>query len=55
MLFYDFWLKSLRDSKIWVAKDYGKELRSKLAVSFSGIVHFTEHTFQWKTSKSYTT
>ena len=29
-----------RDSKVRDAKDYGKKFRSKLAASFSGIVHW---------------
>ena len=37
---YDFWLKTLRDSKFKkTAKDHGKSPQSRLAASFSGIVH----------------
>ena len=39
-LFYDFWFKTLRDSKVRAAKDHGKRFRSRLVASFSGIVHF---------------
>ena len=39
MLSYDFWFKTLRDSKFGVAKGHGKNFRSRLASSFSGIVH----------------
>ena len=38
-LFYDFWCNTLRDSKVKVAKDHGKKFRSRLASSFSEIVH----------------
>ena len=39
-LSYDFWFKTLRDSKVRAAKDHGKRFRSRLASSFSGIVHY---------------
>ena len=34
-----FWFKILRDTKVRVEKDRGKKFRSRLASSFSGIVH----------------
>ena len=40
-----FCFKTLRDSNVRVAKDYGKKFRSRLVSSFSGIVH-------WSTIKS---
>ena len=33
---YDFWLKTLRHSKVRAAKDHGKKFRTKLNTSFSG-------------------
>ena len=38
-LSYDLWFKTLKDSKVRVAKDHGKKFRSRLASSFAGIVH----------------
>ena len=37
---YDFWFKTLRDSKARAAKDHDKKFRSKLAASFSDMIHF---------------
>ena len=34
-----FWFKTLRGSKVIVAKDHGEKFRSRLASSFSGIVN----------------
>ena len=39
MLSYDFWFKTLRDSRVRAAKDHGKKFRSRQATSFSGILH----------------
>ena len=40
---YDFWLKTFRDSKVRAAKDHGTKHQSRLASSFSGIVHCGAH------------
>ena len=38
-LSYDFWFKTLRDSKVRASKDHGKKFRGRLTSSFSRIVH----------------
>ena len=36
---YDFWLKTLRDSKVRATEHHGEKFRNRLASSFSGIIH----------------
>ena len=36
---YDFWLKTLSDSKVRAAKDHGKKFRNKMAAFFSVTFH----------------